>query len=84
MCREPLTNYTLSPRNEQTEYYISDDPELNAQIPAALPLGARQRHPAAALLHLPHVRVQGVQLYRCHRLPEREDYSAEDRPQPVC
>lgn len=35
----------------------ADDPELDAQVPAAVPPRARQRHPQAALLHLPHLRL---------------------------
>lgn len=48
----------------------ADDPELDAQVPAAVPPGAGERHPQAALLHLPHVRVQGDGVHRGHRLPE--------------
>ena len=70
----------------QTTHFLRpfpDDPELDAQVPAEVPPGARQRHPPAALLHLPHLRLQGVRLYCGHRLPEREGHPAEDRPQPL-
>ena len=61
-----------------------DDPELDAQVPAPVPPGAGQRHPPAALLHLQNLRLQGVQLHRGDRLPEREGYPAQDRPQSLC
>ena len=63
---------------------FADDPELDAQVPAPVPPGASQRHHAAALLHLPHLRLQGVPVHRGHRLPEREDHPAQDRPQSFC
>ena len=40
---------------------IADDPELNAQVPAPVPLGEGDGHHAAALLHLQDLRVQGDQ-----------------------
>lgn len=54
----------------------ADDPELDAQVPAAVPPGARQRHPQAALLHLQDVRLQGDRVHRRHGIPEREGEKA--------
>ena len=41
------------------KHRIADDPELDAQVPAAVPPGQGQRHPPAALLHLQDLRLQG-------------------------
>ena len=42
------------------KHRIADDPELDAQVPAAVPPGQGQRHPPAALLHLQDLRLQGA------------------------
>ena len=60
-----------------------DHLELDAQVPAAVPLGAGQWHTAAALLNVQDVRLQGDRVHRCDGLPEREDHAAEDRSQSV-
>ena len=38
---------------------VSDDPELDAQVPAPVPPGEGERHPSASLLHLQDIRLQG-------------------------
>ena len=50
----------------------ADHLELHAQVPTALPHRASQRHPEAALQHVPHLRVPRDRLHRGHRLPERQ------------
>lgn len=50
----------------------ADDPELNAQVSATVPLGARQRHPQAALFHLQDLRLQGDGVHSSHSIPERK------------
>ena len=40
---------------------MSDDPELDAQVPATVPPGEGDRHHAASLLHLQDLRLQGDQ-----------------------
>ena len=59
-----------------TEICSSDHPQLDAQVPAAVPPGAGQRHHEAALLDLQDLRLQGDRVHRSHRLPERENHSA--------
>lgn len=49
-----------------------DHPELHAQVPAQVPHSPGQRHPQAALQHLPHLRVPRDRLHRRHCLPERQ------------
>ena len=62
---------------------FADHPELDAQVPAEVPLGQGKRHPAAALLHVQDVRLQGDRLHRRDRLPKREGHPTQDRPQPL-
>lgn len=51
---------------------VSDDIELDAQVPAEVSPGAGQRHPEASLLDLQELRFQGNGVYRGDRLSERE------------
>lgn len=51
---------------------VSDDIELDAQVPAEVSSGAGQRHPEASLLDLQELRFQGNGVYRGDRLSERE------------
>ena len=46
----------------------ADDIEFNAQVPAAISSGARQRHPQAALQHVSHLCLQGDRVHRRHGL----------------
>lgn len=52
------------------EVYYADDTELNAQVPAAVPPGAGERYPEAAVFHLQDVRLQGDRVHRGHSLSE--------------
>ena len=51
---------------------VSDDIELDAQVPAEVSPGAGQRHLEASLLHVQELRFQGDGIYRGDRLSERE------------
>lgn len=48
----------------------ADDPELHAQVPAAVPPGEGQRYPQAAVLYLSDVCLQGDGIHRGHRVSE--------------
>jgi hypothetical protein len=48
----------------------ADHSEFDAQVPAPLSPGQGQRHPAAALLHLQDVRLQGDLLRGRHGIPK--------------
>lgn len=53
-------------------FVVSDDIELDAQIPAEVSPGASQRHPEASLLDVQELRFQGDGIHRGDRLSERE------------
>ena len=49
-------------------YIQADDIEFDAQVPAEIPSGARQRHLEAAVQHVSHLRIQGDRVHRGDRL----------------
>lgn len=51
---------------------LADHPELDAQVPAEVPLGQGERHTEAALLNVSDLCLQGDGVHRCHGVPERK------------
>lgn len=60
---QSIVRLELLPGVYSVLYLIADHPELHAQVSAQVPLGPRQRHPPAALLHLQDVRLQRVPVH---------------------
>lgn len=61
----------------------ADHNELDAQVSATNPHRAGERHLQHALERVQHLHVRRDFVHCSHRLPERTDHAAQDRPQPV-
>jgi len=61
----------------------ADYTELDAQVSATNPRRASERHLQHALERVQHFHVRRDFIHRRHRLPERADHAAQDRPQSV-
>lgn len=61
--------------------WFPDHPELNAQIPAQVPLGACQWYLAIALLDFQNLRFQWNKLHCCNSISKWENHSAQNRSQ---
>lgn len=51
---------------------VTDDPELNAQVPTEVSPSTCQRHPETALFDVQDLRLQRDRVHSGHRLPERK------------
>lgn len=67
-----MNSLIIDDNPKHIEVCHADDSQLDAQVPAEVPPGPRQRYPQAALLHLQDVRLQGNRVYCRHRIPERK------------
>jgi len=57
--------------------------EFDAQVPTSHPRGSSERHLQHAVERVQHVHVRRDVFHRRHRLPERTDYTAQDRSQSI-
>ena len=83
LCFKQCNRRTEFQAIRNCEDLLSDDSELNAQIPAAIPPGSSERHFEAPLRELQDLRVPRDRVHRRDSIPERKDHAVEDRQQPV-
>ena len=70
-----LTSYVFSPF-----YFISDNPQLNAQIPTQISFGSCQWYFAITILNLQNLCIQWNPVHWCNCISEWENHPTQDWP----